>query len=344
MPQLIRAEALNGFDELVLALGGDANALLVAAGLSPHVAHSPGHYIAHRGFTRLLELAARDLACADFGLRLGVAQSLSALGPIALALESAETLAEVFVLVERYIHIHDQSVITAHHPLKQQTNKSGDYLFSIDLRVRGATTVTQNRELAVGLAYETFTRLSEGAWQPKEVWFSHTPISDATSYQRYFHCPVHFQQAASGLVMAAEALHLPLSGHDAGRAALIGSYLRAEFGAGNSSVTSQVESLIRPLLGVERCTHTHVAQLLAMHPRTLHRRLRLEGTSFAEIKETQRQRWARELLAQGLAAGRIASLLGYGHDSAFTRACQRWFGQGPRVLKVARQKNRPVAY
>lgn len=344
MTQLIRTEALNGFDELVMTLGGDANRLFVAAGLSPDLARTPGHYISHRGFTRLLELAARELDCADFGLRLGAGQSVSALGPIALALESAETLADVFVLVERYIHVHDQSVITAHHPLKQAVMGNRDYLFSIELRVRGTTTVTQNRELAVGLAYETFTRLSDGAWQPQEVWFSHAPLSDPASYERHLGCPVRFQQAASGLVMTADMLTLPLTGHDAGRAALIGSYLRTQFGDGNSSLTSQVEPLIRPLLGVERCTHTHVAQLLAMHPRTLHRRLRLEGTSFAEIKETQRQRWAGELLAQGLAAGRIASLLGYVHDSAFTRACQRWFGSGPRSLKVPRQKNRAVAY
>jgi AraC-like DNA-binding protein len=326
VPQFVRADALLEFDELVRSLRGDADELLRAAGLDPRATRISGRYLPHKGFTEVLELAAQELEVPDFGMRLGHRQTIHILGPLAVALENAETIAEMLLLAERYIHLHDQTAHFSHRTLR----RASQYLWSIGLRVRGARSVAQNLELALVIARGIMTRLTEGVWQPLEIWLAHEPISDPRRYRRFFPCEVRFGQSVSGIVMSPSVAQTPIKGRDAARAEMARAYLQGQFGTGTLSLARKVEALIRPLLGVDRCSHDYVAGLLAVHPRTLHRHLREEGTSFEEIKDAQRRSWAVELFGQGLPAGHISGLLGYEHQSAFSRSCLRWFGASPR--------------
>lgn len=64
----LHAEVLHGFPDLVIALNGDP------AGLLRHAGVIPGAEAAYRKAIHLLELAAAELACGDFGLRLAQLQ------------------------------------------------------------------------------------------------------------------------------------------------------------------------------------------------------------------------------------------------------------------------------
>lgn len=82
------------------------------------------------------------------------------------------------------------------------------------------------------------------------------------------------------------------------------------------------------------CTSTDLAAALAMHERTLQRRLKAEGTSFEVIRDDVRRELAQAYLAQrNIPLAHVAEMLGYAEASAFTRACQRWFGQAPRDVR-----------
>ena len=73
-----------------------------------------------------------------------------------------------------------------------------------------------------------------------------------------------------------------------------------------------------------------IAPRLHMSPRTLHRRLEEEGTSFRQVlTEVRRELAARHLSERRLAIGEIAFLLGFSEPSAFHRAFKRWTGHGP---------------
>ncbi len=68
-----------------------------------------------------------------------------------------------------------------------------------------------------------------------------------------------------------------------------------------------------------------------MHPRTLQRRVREEGTTFEAIKDGVRRGLAQRYLSQpDLPLTQITALLGYSEQSAFGRSCRRWFGVTPR--------------
>ena len=73
-----------------------------------------------------------------------------------------------------------------------------------------------------------------------------------------------------------------------------------------------------------------VAGRLGLHPRTLRRRLRQEGTSFEAIKDEVRYAAARELLMLGaLDIADIAFTLDYASVSSFVHAFRRWSGMSP---------------
>jgi AraC-like DNA-binding protein len=73
-----------------------------------------------------------------------------------------------------------------------------------------------------------------------------------------------------------------------------------------------------------------VAAKLHMSPRSLQRRLRDEGTSFARVLSGLRHDLAlRHLRNPQITIGDVAFLLGFSEVSAFHRAFKRWTGRTP---------------
>jgi AraC-like DNA-binding protein len=67
-----------------------------------------------------------------------------------------------------------------------------------------------------------------------------------------------------------------------------------------------------------------------MSPRTLHRRLAVEGTSWKKLLDDVRYERARQLLQDSDSSiTEIALDLGYSDHAAFTRAFRRWAGSPP---------------
>lgn len=73
---------------------------------------------------------------------------------------------------------------------------------------------------------------------------------------------------------------------------------------------------------------------LHLSPRTLHRRLQDEGTSFRAVKDALRRDLAMARLAKpGESVASVASELGYSEPSAFFRAFQGWTGEAPSAWR-----------
>jgi len=71
-----------------------------------------------------------------------------------------------------------------------------------------------------------------------------------------------------------------------------------------------------------------------MSERTLQRRLKDEGTTFAVLVDEVRTDLARMYLADDrLAVYEVAFLLGFSEPSAFNRAFKRWLGTSPREYR-----------
>ena len=77
-----------------------------------------------------------------------------------------------------------------------------------------------------------------------------------------------------------------------------------------------------------------VAQRLGVSPRTLHKRLAREGTSYRDLVEEVREALAEELLSTvRLSIDEVAQRLGYSDTSSFIVAFKRWKGVSPGEYK-----------
>ena len=72
-----------------------------------------------------------------------------------------------------------------------------------------------------------------------------------------------------------------------------------------------------------------VAAEMGMAPRTLHRHLAAEGTSFRRLLDEIRETLAEEMLAHRMSVGEVAERLGYAEASSFVHAFKRWKEEAP---------------
>ena len=101
-----------------------------------------------------------------------------------------------------------------------------------------------------------------------------------------------------------------------------------------SSLRTDVENAITPLLPHGKARLDETARRLGMSNRTLARRLTADGHGFAEILDALRSDLAVHYLTEpALSISKIAWLLGYNEVSAFTHAFKRWTGKGPRAIR-----------
>ena len=330
MAHQLRAQSIVGFAPLATELGGDALQLLRNAGLNPAELEQPDIYISHRAFIQLLEDAADGLRCPDFGLRLLDRQDLSVLGPIALAAQNAANLREALDCFARYIHVQGSALSLNLLPQADP----GQVMIAVDLRLRRQIARRQQMELAVGLAHKAIDLLTGGTCKPLAICLPHSRIAPLHSYRERLRGKLLFEQPGAGIRISRDDLGLPVNDRNPELAGAALSYLRSQYGHGEERLAVRVRALIRPLLAAGRCGVDNIAASLAMHPRTLHRRLTREGARFEEIKDEVRREMARSLIAQaGLSMTQIAGALGYAEQSALSRSCVRWFGDSPRRLR-----------
>jgi AraC-like DNA-binding protein len=103
------------------------------------------------------------------------------------------------------------------------------------------------------------------------------------------------------------------------------------------ATTDAVRRHLASELGKGQPTLEQIAPRLHMSPRTLHRRLDEEGTSYRQIlTEVRRELASRHLMECRLAIGEIAFLPGFSEPSAFHRAFKRWTGHGPLAYRGLR--------
>ncbi|WP_220636938.1 AraC family transcriptional regulator [Georgfuchsia toluolica] len=208
--------------------------------------------------------------------------------------------------------------------------------------------IRQTRPLPVSeggrvFAFEWLLRLLHGlcAWliaRPlaiDSVAFPYPRPAHADDYARIFspYCDFDAQQLVARF--AREYLALPLRRDEAALTA----YLKEAPASittiyqGDRSLTLQVRGALRAALPKNR-TLPDLARAMFVSPRTLHRHLEEEGTSFRTIRDGLRRELAIEWLTKSdIPLQQIATGLGFSDAAAFYRAFSTWTGEGPRSYR-----------
>ncbi len=208
--------------------------------------------------------------------------------------------------------------------------------------------ISEAQALPVGpagrvFAYEWLLRMIHGlaAWlvgHPlalDEVCFPYPPPLHAADYELIFAPRCTFDASRLEARFPAELLTLPVRRDEAA--------LRTFLADAPASITTlyrrdralslRIREYLRDALP-EQPTLPMIARRLFLSPRTLHRRLEEEGTSFRSIRDGLRRDLAIDWLAKTeQSLGRIGADLGFADAAAFYRAFTGWTGSGPREYR-----------
>lgn len=197
--------------------------------------------------------------------------------------------------------------------------------------------------LGVRLSHETaVAQMVNGVRQlfgpdidPARVSLRHGAPSTLRAHREFFSCPLEFDAPLDRVAFRRELAEAVPPGANAA----LFSYLRAQADQRLEQLSPRAlservrQEIERALALGEQPAMVRLAHGLEMGERTLRRALVAERLRFSELVDEARRARATVLLEQGgRSITRIALDVGYSDTSAFTHACQRWFGKAPSEL------------
>jgi len=329
---VVHARILRFFPDLVDELGGDPKLLMQQVGIHPEKKLSEGKSGAtYRQMVHLIELAAAELRCPDFGMRLATLQSGSGMfGPLGLVMKNSRTFGDALDYVSKHSYAHS---LAARIWLERSRSRNTVFV-GHDILLDRMPNKSQAMEQLLLVGHLSAMEITGGHARVRKVHFRHQPVSSLRTYRRYWGCEVRFGQNEDGVVFSEQDLACAIIDSDSQVYQAATSFIDAKFTQHRPPLHAQARGVIMQLLGTENCTNDRIAAALNLHPRTMHRRLTAEGTSFQQIKDEVRRDVMLYFLQQtDLDFALISERLGFAEQSVMTRSCNRWFFASPTKLR-----------
>ena len=143
--------------------------------------------------------------------------------------------------------------------------------------------------------------------------------ADQEPYRRHFRAPVRFNQESAIVVFPARDLERRVAGADPMLRAMLEERIQQLKGRQGCEFSDDIRRLLRTRLTSNHCSADDIAHLLAMHRRTLSRRLKDGGLGYRAITNEIRFEIARQLLQDTqVPLAQIAAALGYSEAGSTT--------------------------
>jgi AraC-like DNA-binding protein len=336
--EAVHAPILQCFPELVSELGGDPAFLLGMVGIDLRAIGPGQSHLSYRQMADLLELTAVALDCSDFGMRLASRQSSGDIfGPLGEAMRHSKTFGDALEIVAEHKYAHSLAAGTWLKPSRSGTS----VMLGHDIVLDGLPVKSQVMEQILLLGHLLAIRLTGGMVRARRIHFRHQPISPMRSYRAHFGCEIRFGQSANGTLYYDSDLRRPIiAANPAGLRSAI-AVIQTRFRDREPSISVLVRGAIMHFLDADRCHNDKVAQVLNLHPRTLQRRLKMEGTSVRRIvHEVRRDLMSYYIQQTDLDFSGISGRLGFSEQSVFTRFCRKWFSLSPSQLRLQSRSKR----
>ncbi|MGH3313111.1 MAG: AraC family transcriptional regulator [Streptomyces sp.] len=329
---MIRGASLRGFGRLVEELGGDPGEFMGRFAIPPEALTSEEGLVPIAGHDLMLDAVARDLRCPDFGLRLACGQDLSILGRLALAIQASSTVAEALECASRFMFVHSPALSIGVEPDPRRRREVVALTYRKDLRESPYS--PQAMELGLGLFHQVASALVGSLAGLRSVELPHQPLSPVSRYTEFFGVDVKFGCRSAALRVERRLLDMEFRSADAAIRRLAVEYLAGHHTDPERLVSTHVRRALTGSVGTTPATIAHIARLLAMHPRTLQRRLAAESTGFEEILDDVRRDLAlRYITTTDLPLGQVAAMAGFTGQSGLSHAVRRWQGASPSEVR-----------
>lgn len=307
----------------------DAKPLLRHCGLTPD-AFAQRRRVSVASQIEFLEMASHAAGDEWLGLSLAESFDLRELGMLYYVAASSRTLGDALRRIERYVRVGNEALVAR--------LRSGSRC-RVSISYAGVPRHKDRHQIEF-LTFVLLRLCRHCVGQrimPLGASFIHHRSGDIGEVQRRLGCEVQFDAHADELRFDSAVLALPLVGEDhflnelmveSCEEALEGSYLSA------SAFCTVVENAIAPLLPHGEARAKTISRSLGLSERTFARRLSAEGLTFAELLDQLRRELAvRYLEEPDIQVSQVAWLLGFHHPSAFSHACNRWFGKSPSAYR-----------
>jgi AraC-like DNA-binding protein len=331
MDSMVRGAALRGLPELVDSLGGDGAALLDRFRIPPAALDSDEAVITTTAADGILQTAAAELGCLDFGLRLAGQQNATVLGPLALAIENAPTFGDALDIAIRFLFVHSPALTVSQIPDPDGCQGVVGLLY----RGTAEPLPPQAVDLGLGLFHRIIVLLHGGPYGLRSVHLPHPPLVPVVRYTGFFGADVRFDRPDAVLRVPSGLAGTAVPGGNQVLRDIAVDYMTSHFPAPGRALAGRVHLLLTQALGTSAVQVGVIARQLGTHPRTLQRRLAAEQTTFEAILDDVRRATAARLITQtDLPLTQVTAMIGLAEQSALSRAVRRWFGVSPRQLRT----------
>ena len=145
---------------------------------------------------------------------------------------------------------------------------------------------------------------------------------------------VRFGQPWCGFEVPAELASRPIDRADPETRRIATMYLESVYVPSTAPLSERVSELARRLLPTGHCTVDEIADQLAMHPRTLQRRLGEEDVGCQDLIDRAQQTGGQAPRRSAAAAQPGRQPAGLRRAEHVNRSCRRWFGKTPRQYRA----------
>jgi AraC-like DNA-binding protein len=304
--------------------------LLKRAGVDATAVNDPDARLPHSRVRALWREAVRETGDRALGLHVAEQVRPAAFDALGYVFRFSRTLGDGFQRLARYHRFVDDLLTLVIETtgdearvcldgIDRMTRQTAEFMLAT--LTRAARTETGRRDL-----------------DPVVVEFAFAKPRDTADHQRFFHSPLRFGRRRNCLVLNRTALRLPLRHAEPELRDILERRVRDVIARlpPLDTVVTRTRFRLSERLREGRPTAASVGRQLGMSARSLHRRLREEGTTLRRLLQALRRELAERYLAEGASINETAFLLGYSEASAFQRAFRRWTGSTPAAYRRRR--------
>lgn len=308
-------------------LGLDREEIMRGANLDPSELRDPDSRISQRKIMAIWRQILKAFPEPNLGVRLGAQLQVRDVGLVGYLMLHSATLGVALERLTRFGRILDDA-----YPFSLEIR--GDrVIYSVEALAEERLLLHRVADLNVAAFVAVVREITQMEIDPVEIHLPYPgPPSDLSAHRAYFRCELKFDREASGIVLRQQHLALPVVAADEQLGRYLESYAEEAIHtlAPEGGFTERVERALWAGMKEGELSMGPVASSMAMSPRTLQRRLREKGTSFAKLRDSMRREMAVTLLEKrDLAVYEVALLLGYSEPNTFYRAFRRWNGSSP---------------
>lgn len=325
----VPATYVQALAELIRSLGADTSDWLAMSGLTMARLEQPDASVSLPLFAQLAFDAVGITREPALGLLLGDRMHAASHGIVGFAVSNAGTPRQAVELLARFVRLR--------LPLLSVSQQSADG--EVEVRFHEALPLGPMRGPVLEATLLTIKRvldaISLGSCPIIQVAFPFSAPDHAPLTRTMFGCQVIFDAPVAAMRLPEQQLDQPLRRADAAafrEAAAICQRELDRIGIGERLADRVLRLLVERQNGFPSLAV--VARMVQLTPRTLHRRLVEEGTSFRALLDEVRHRRAREHLRSGeMSVEELAFALGYNDPANFRRAFRRWEGVAPTIYR-----------